>query len=166
MRHLARPVVFFRSLAKGLMFIGAVSTNPTQSCFDDTLLHVRTKILILVLAGHQRGRDEPRGRVSSPCIQFRASQAPSTSCNNLRRCPQVKPEDHTSRSRSCGKGKIPSLRCREAPSFQRGPDRRSTSSTGDVIATGGAPGLARLSSLCHYLRHRDQLHHQEELRPG
>ena len=41
-----------------------------------------------------------------------------TSRNNLRRCPLDKAlEDHTSKSRSCGNGKIPPLRCREVHPF-------------------------------------------------
>ena len=45
------------------------------------------------------------GRFSSPCIQFKARQAPvDISASNLRRCPLFKPpEDHAGRSRNCGK---------------------------------------------------------------
>ena len=90
--------------------------------------------------------DEPQGDYplrASNCKRYRL-----TSRNNLRRCTPVKPpEDHAGKSRSCGKGKIPSVRCRGVPFSLRGPDGRSTPSTGDVT-----------SSLCHYLHHRDQLH--------
>ena len=58
------------------------------------MLHVSTKTLILVFTGRQRGRTS-RGATFSPCIQFKAPQAPLTSRNN-RRCPPVNPpEDHT-----------------------------------------------------------------------
>ena len=94
MRHRRVTCASLQKLGQGLMFIdGAVSINPTQSCYDDTLLRVSSKTSILVFTGHQRGR-RAGGRVSSPCIEFRARQASLTSRKNLRRCPLVKPPEY------------------------------------------------------------------------
>ena len=98
-----RPRASLQKLGEDLTFIdGAASINPTYIRQDDTLLHVRTKTLILVLATREGRR--AAGRLSSPCIRFKALPAPLTSRNNRPRCPPLKPpEDHTGMARSCGR---------------------------------------------------------------
>ena len=59
-------------------------------------------------ASAPRRRGRAAGRLSFPCIQFKALQAPLTSRDILRRCPPVKPpKDHTGKFRSGGGEKIP-----------------------------------------------------------
>ena len=148
-RHQARNPCIPSEAWPSLTFIdGAVSINPTQSRQDDTLLHVGTKTLILVLGGRKRGR--AAGRLSSTSLS--ASQATG--------------RPHQQFSRRCQRkislapmpgGALFSTGCRTGG---RAPPLATS------LRRAGAPGLARLSSLRHYLHHRDQLHHQETLRPG
>ena len=112
---------FLQKLGQSLIFIdGAASMNPTHSRQHDTLLHVNTKTRFLSSVATREG-GRAAGRLSSPSIQVKALQGLLTSRNNLCRCLPVKPpEDHTSKSRTSGRGKTPSFRCREMPFSLRG----------------------------------------------
>ena len=102
-----------RSLQKfghGLILIdSAVSINPKKSRQGDALLDVRHEDIGSCLRRPQVREDEPPGDSLHHA-------------SNL----VTPPEDHAERSRSCGKGKISSFRCREAPSILRELDGRST----------------------------------------